>query len=47
VADLVAADRETGLYTERWDGGDLPAGIYIAVLTSGDQEMSKKIVLLR
>jgi hypothetical protein len=47
VTVLADADREMGLYTERWDGGDLPAGIYIAVLASGDLEMAKKIVLLR
>jgi hypothetical protein len=47
VATVVDAQKKVGSYTERWNPGDVPSGIYIAELRAGDVRILRKIILIR
>jgi hypothetical protein len=47
VAVLVDARKTAGLYLEQWDGGELPAGIYVAVLKTEADRVVQRIIFLR
>ena len=47
VATLVDTQHEAGVYTVRWDAGDLASGMYFCRLQAGEFTAVKKMVLLR
>jgi hypothetical protein len=47
VATLVDAPNVAGVYTVRWDAGDLASGMYFCRLQAGEFTAVKKMVLLR
>jgi len=47
VATLIDGERMSGMYDLRFDGSDLPSGIYFARLTAGDLIQTQKLVLMK
>jgi hypothetical protein len=47
VASLVNGWRDAGEHEVTFDGSDLPSGIYLARLTTGDFQQTKKLVLVK
>ncbi len=47
VATLQQGFQNSGRYQVRWDGGDLPTGIYFYRLRSGNQHLVRKAIYLR
>lgn len=47
VTILTQGQRSAGVHHFRFDGSGLPSGIYIYQLTAGDQELTKKMVLVK
>jgi hypothetical protein len=47
VARLVESSLAAGLHRAAWGGGDLPAGIYFALLRTASREEAVKIVHFR
>jgi hypothetical protein len=47
VATLVDAQQSTGSHEVEWDAGDFSSGMYLYVLTVGNEQVVKKMVLIR
>ncbi len=47
VANLVNENKETGLYSVDFDASNLPSGVYIYRMQSGDFVSSKKMILIK
>jgi hypothetical protein len=47
AAALVDVEMRMGVYTERWDGEELPGGVYVAELKAGDEKVLKRIVVIQ
>ncbi|MEE9554536.1 MAG: carboxypeptidase regulatory-like domain-containing protein [candidate division Zixibacteria bacterium] len=47
AATLLKGEVESGDYSITWDAGDLPSGVYFAVLSTGGSSESVKMVLLK
>jgi photosystem II stability/assembly factor-like uncharacterized protein len=47
VATLLDGTADAGTHILRWDGSALPAGVYLAVLQSGDARVQKTLSLLK
>ncbi len=47
VATLVDGWKPAGKHQARFDGSDLPSGIYLARMTAGDFQQTQKLVLLK
>jgi hypothetical protein len=47
VVDLVTGWRDAGMHAVTFDGSDLASGIYIARLTAGDFQQTRKLLLIK
>ncbi len=47
IAVLVDEDQNAGIYSERFEGSNLPCGIYYYTLRSGNSSVTKKMVILK
>jgi photosystem II stability/assembly factor-like uncharacterized protein len=47
VATLVNEEKPAGIYSVKFDGGNLPSGVYIYRLTAGSYSSAKKLILLK
>ena len=47
VATLVNKEMQAGYYTINWNAGNLPSGIYLYHLSSGNHLEIKKMMLLK
>jgi hypothetical protein len=47
VATVVSERLSPGIYTAKWDAGDLPRGIYFYRLQSGASVATKQMTLMR
>jgi hypothetical protein len=47
VATLINEEKPAGSYTVKFDGSNLPSGVYIYRLTAGSYSAAKKLILLK
>ena len=47
VAELVNQRQSSGDYSEVWNAGNLPSGMYFVILNVGGKEMRQKMILLK
>ena len=47
IATLVNEEKPTGIYEVEFDASNLPSGIYIYTLSTGEFTQSKKMLLLK
>lgn len=47
VAELVNENLEAGIHTQNFNASELPSGIYLYTLQTGDQLISKKMTLIK
>ena len=47
IATLVDEVRPAGEYVEHWNASDVPSGIYLYRLRSGDQSLTRKMTLIK
>jgi endonuclease/exonuclease/phosphatase family metal-dependent hydrolase len=47
IATLVSENQNVGSYKVEWDAGDFSSGVYLYVLTVGNEQVVRKMLLLR
>jgi photosystem II stability/assembly factor-like uncharacterized protein len=47
ITTLISKEMPSGEHSVRWNGGNLPAGVYQYRLTSGNESITRKLVILK